>query len=67
MSSNPYAAPKAAVADATIPAKGNFVPGGRGVAAGRGLSWIGEAWDLFKQAPGLWIGIVLALFVSSSP
>jgi uncharacterized membrane protein len=51
------------VADATTPIRGNFVPEGRGVAAGRGLSWIGEAWDLFKQAAGLWIGIVVVMFV----
>lgn len=63
MSSNPYAAPKAAVADAATPVRGNFAPGGRGVAAGRGLSWIGEAWGFFKQAPGLWIGMVIVLFV----
>jgi len=63
MSSNPYAAPKAAVADQTQAVRGNFVPGGRGVAAGRGTSWIVEAWHLFKQAPGLWIGMVLVLFV----
>jgi uncharacterized membrane protein len=63
MSSNPYAAPKAAVADETTLVKGNFVPGGRGVAAGRGVSWIGEAWDLFKKSPGLWIGMVILLFV----
>jgi uncharacterized membrane protein len=63
MSTNPYAAPKAAVADETQVVRGNFVPGGRGVAAGRGMSWIGEAWDLFKRSPGLWIGIVLVLFV----
>jgi len=63
MSSNPYAAPKAAVADATTAVRGNFQPGGRGVAAGRGVSWIGEAWNIFKQAPGLWIGIVIVLFV----
>jgi uncharacterized membrane protein len=54
---NPY------VAEATTPIRGNFVPEGRGVAAGRGLSWIGEAWDLFKQAAGLWIGIVVVMFV----
>ncbi len=63
MSSNPYAAPKAAVADETQVVRGNFVPGGRGVAAGRGMSWISESWDLFKRSPGLWIGIVLVLFV----
>lgn len=63
MSSNPYAAPKAAVADQTLPVKGNFVPGGRGVAAGRGTSWIGGAWDLFKQSPGIWIGMIIVMFV----
>jgi uncharacterized membrane protein len=63
MSSNPYAAPKAAVADQTQAVRGNFVPGGRGVAAGRGMSWIGESWELFKRSPGLWIGMVLVLFV----
>lgn len=57
MSSNPY------VAGAATPIRGNFVPEGRGVAAGRGVSWIGEAWDLFKQAAGLWIGIVVVMFV----
>jgi hypothetical protein len=43
--------------------RGNFAPGGRGVAAGRGLSWISEAWGFFKQAPGLWIGMIIVLFV----
>ena len=57
MSSNPYAA------EATKPIRGNFVPEGRGVAAGRGLSWIGEAWDLFKQTAGVWIGIIVVMFV----
>lgn len=57
MRSNPY------VADVTTPVRGDFVPEGRGVAAERGLSWIGEAWDLFKQAAGLWIGIVVVMFV----
>ncbi|MGH8668341.1 MAG: BPSS1780 family membrane protein [Burkholderiales bacterium] len=63
MSSNPYAAPKAAVADQAVAVKGNFVHGGRGVAAGRGTSWIGSAWDLFKQAPGVWIGMIIVMFV----
>lgn len=59
MSSNPYAAPKAAVADPTAPGRGTFIAGGRGVAAGRGTSWIGEAWGLFRRSPGLWIGITV--------
>src|ERR1044071_2211458 len=59
MSSNPYAAPKAAVADAATPQQGNFVPGGRGVSAGRGWDWIVGGWDLFKKNPGMWIGLVV--------
>ena len=63
MSTNPYAAPKAAVADETLVVKSNFVPGGRGVAAGRGWSWIAEGWDLFRRAPGIWIAITIVLAV----
>ena len=63
MSSNPYAAPKAPVADATVDLNDNFIPNGRGVSAGRGGSWIGEAWGLFRQAPGTWIGIIVVLAV----
>jgi uncharacterized membrane protein len=63
MSSNPYAAPKAAVADAASAPQGNFVPGGRGVAAGRGWDWITGGWDLFKRQPGLWIGLIVVWLV----
>jgi uncharacterized membrane protein len=37
--------------------------GGRGVDAGRGWAWITEGFELFRKAPGLWIGIVLVLFL----
>jgi uncharacterized membrane protein len=63
MSSNPYAAPKAAVADAATPMQGNFVPGGRGVAAGRGWDWIVGGWNLFKKQPGMWIGLIVVALV----
>ncbi|HEX6692975.1 MAG TPA: BPSS1780 family membrane protein [Burkholderiales bacterium] len=63
MSSNPYAAPKAAVADAATPVQGNFVPGGRGVAAGRGWDWIVGGWNLFKKQPGMWIGLIIVALV----
>lgn len=63
MSSNPYAAPKAAVADQTAPNRGTFIPGGRGVAGGRGMAWISEGWNLFRRAPGTWIGIVVVMMV----
>jgi len=62
---NPYAAPKATVADAASPQQGNFVPGGRGVPAGNGWTWIAQGWDYFKRRPGLWIGIIVVLAVIS--
>jgi uncharacterized membrane protein len=63
MSSNPYAAPKAPVADATSAPQGNFVPGGRGVAAARGWDWIVGGWNLFKKQPGVWIGLTVIAVV----
>src|ERR1044071_8487008 len=55
---NPYAAPRAPVADAEM-MPGNFVPAGRAVAAGRGWSWIAEGWELFRRQPGAWIALVV--------
>jgi len=63
MTTNPYAAPKAAVADDTVINNADFVPGGQSLAAGRGWTWIADAWGLFKRQPGLWIGIILLLGV----
>lgn len=63
MTTNPYAAPKAAVADETLIISADFVPGGESRPFGRGWAWIAEGWELFKRQPGLWIGIILLLFV----
>lgn len=63
MTTNPYSAPAATVADPALAVQGDFVPGGRGVAAGRGWSWITEGWGLFKEQPWMWIGIWVALAV----
>jgi uncharacterized membrane protein len=60
---NPYAAPKAAVADETLVANADFVPGGQSRPAGNGWTWITEGWELFKRQPGLWIGMTLLTFV----
>ena len=60
---NPYAAPKAAVADETVINNADFVPGGMGRPAARGWAWIADGWELFKRQPGMWIGIVLLLAV----
>lgn len=40
----------------TVPAA---LPEPRRLAAGRGSEWIGEAFGLFRAAPGIWIGILL--------
>jgi len=60
---NPYAAPKAAVADAAAGLDADFVPGGQSRPAANGWTWIAEGWELFKRQPGLWIGIILLLLV----
>jgi uncharacterized membrane protein len=53
---NPYAPPAAPVSDpAQEVDEAAFIPGGRGVAAGRGWSWFAEGWGLFKQSPLIWI------------
>ena len=63
MSTNPYAAPKAAVADDTVILNADFVPGGRTVDAGRGVAWLSEGWGLFKRQPGMWIGMIVVFIV----
>jgi uncharacterized membrane protein len=64
MATDPYAAPKAQVADAPgVPIEGNFVPDGQSVPAGNGWSWIGASWSLFKQQPGMWILVVIIFAV----
>ncbi|HJY77071.1 MAG TPA: BPSS1780 family membrane protein [Burkholderiales bacterium] len=55
---NPYAAPRAPVADA-LEAPRNFLPSGRAVPAARGWTWIVEGWDLFKRQPVTWIAIIV--------
>jgi uncharacterized membrane protein len=64
MATDPYAAPKAHVED--VPAaieEGELIADGRAVPAGNGWQWITSGWALFKQQPGMWIGITIAWFV----
>lgn len=63
MSTNPYAAPRAQVSDATLVSQGNFLPTGRTVPTGNGWTWIADAWALFRAGAGTWIAIVLVLAV----
>src|SRR5512134_1001301 len=60
---NPYAAPKAAVADEALGLNADFVPGGQSRPAANGWTWIADGWELFKRQPGMWIGIIVLLFV----
>ena len=62
---NPYAAPKAPVADQASALPGNFTPGGRTRPAGNGWAWIAEGWRFFLKAPGTWIAIVVVLLLIS--
>jgi uncharacterized membrane protein len=59
MSTNPYAAPRAQVVDATVVPRGNFLPTGRSVPAGNGWTWITAAWQHFRARAGLWMGMVV--------
>jgi uncharacterized membrane protein len=43
---------------------GEFIAGGRAVAAGRGWDWIAGSWALFKKQPGMWILLFVLLFVA---
>lgn len=56
---NPFRVPEARVADPGYALAGNFVLEGRKVPAGNGWLWIVQAWELFKQSPGMWIGLCL--------
>ncbi len=60
MSENPYAAPQTVVTDAVEQrSDGDFREDPRAVPAGNGWQWIVSAWTLFKQAPAMWMVVVL--------
>jgi hypothetical protein len=59
---NPFKVPTARVADVSA-ASGSFIADGRRVPAGNGAAWVSRGWEMFKQAPGVWIGIAVAFMV----
>jgi hypothetical protein len=61
---NPFAPPAAAVLEAAPDGSTRFVPDGRAVAPGRGFAWFGEAWELFKRAPGTWIAMFVVFAIA---
>jgi hypothetical protein len=62
---NPYKPPVAHVDDVAsgVAGSGKFIDGGRAVSAGQGWAWITGGFDLFKKQPGIWIAIVVILFL----
>jgi uncharacterized membrane protein len=63
MDNNPFKAPDARVADAGA-ASGEFVLEGQRVPAGNGVVWLSQGWEMFKLAPGVWIGITVIFMAS---
>jgi uncharacterized membrane protein len=57
---NPYGALPAAP---TRGASGGFLPAGRVVGTDRPLVWIKSGFILFKRDPGVWIAIIVVMFV----
>jgi uncharacterized membrane protein len=60
---NPFQAPRSRVADPTPSHSGVLLKTPKRNAAGRGWSWLSEGWGLFKEAPGTWVGISVAMLV----
>lgn len=57
---NPYQPPAANV---EVAMAGGQLSGAKSVAAGRGLSWFGEGFEIFKMDPWIWILNVVLFFV----
>jgi len=60
---NPFKAPSAHVEDVRSESSGELVLEGQKVAAGNGMAWLTRGWELFRTAPGLWIGICLVFMI----
>lgn len=60
---NPYRAPQATVLEDT-PSDGRLAAEPNAVDVGRALAWLGEGWQLFRQAPLVWIAVCVLTFVA---
>ena len=61
---DPYAAPRATVADAQpAAASGDYVPEGRALPSGAGIEWLRQGWRLYLRQPGMWVGLSLLFFL----
>lgn len=57
---NPFRPPEARVYDHAPTSMGRFILDGRRVPAGHGYRWLQRGWEIFRIAPGTWIGIAVA-------
>ena len=60
---NPFQAPTAHVDDARTAGSSALLNEPAGLDAGRGSAWWSEGWSLFREATGVWIGIVIVGFI----
>lgn len=64
---NPYAPPTAGVEDQFDQENDTrFIPGGRTREMSRGAGWFAAAWEMFKQAPGMWVLLMLVFLAVST-
>ena len=64
MSSNPYEAPKAPLADyVSGDDQGGFLSEPKSCDAGAGARWLALGWSAFTHSPGGWLGLTLIWFV----
>ncbi|HZP93011.1 MAG TPA: BPSS1780 family membrane protein [Burkholderiales bacterium] len=63
MSTDPYAAPKAHVADVPASSDARFIPEGQAVAASHGWTWIAAARAMTKPQTLLWIGVFVVFAI----
>lgn len=57
---NPYLPPQSRVADARLEA-GNYIDGGRAVAAGHAAEWLSIGWGIFRRQSGMWVLLTIVL------
>lgn len=62
---NPYEAPSSDLVTDHDFEEGDLLDIPRKLPAGRGVSWLGDAWDVFKQSPLNWVLIFLILVAIS--
>jgi uncharacterized membrane protein len=61
--SSPYTPPQPFAHEAQVPREDSLIPDGRRVPGGNGATWLARGWDLFKEAPGMWILITIIYWV----